>query len=69
MVRLVDIFLVNLESLRMFQFQYGAIGRLSELVKAATVMKFQFQYGAIGRINAVVAPFSFNVSIPVWCDW
>ncbi len=32
-----------------FQFQYGAIGSVRDLVKSVTFIPFQFQYGAIGR--------------------
>ena len=49
MVRLVDLVGQQVGVVLLgFQFQYGAIGGLSEITGIALVLGFQFQYGAIG---------------------
>ncbi len=52
-----------------FQFQCGAIGRISPTEVTVPVRSFQFQCGAIGRSYFVGEAPPKSVSIPVWCDW
>ena len=53
----------------LFQFLYGAIGRVSLAVWARMKHKFQFLYGAIGRRGEETGGVDCVVSIPIWCDW
>ena len=52
-----------------FQFQYGAIDRISLRTSTPLIDLFQFQYGAIDSFTGELCQILVLVSIPVWCDW
>ena len=52
-----------------FQFQCGAIGRLSLTIHGGAVQRFNSSVVRLVGYCAVKRQIVTNVSIPVWCDW
>ena len=55
---------------RMFQFQYGAIGRLNETTFVGIFKSFNSSMVRLGvELSTYHNVKKYVVSIPVWCDW
>ncbi|GEM_PF-1989913 len=71
MVRLEEVLLAFAQdSVYVFQFLYGTIGRKITISNDLEFYGFQFLYGTIGRRQpSILRVILTTISIPVWYDW